>query len=109
MIGEKLIKAICGENWMDIIDERESGYAIAMMYIFIFDKYASEADVTHFSRVLKVPLTELIPVYKRMFNYGLFSKVYGARKDKDLLYQSDSARSSMTAWCYVAGIGAGLV
>lgn len=104
---EKTIKSLCSIDLkrtdLDAID-KEGAIGVACILSYL---NGVKPSVDEIAKNLGMTVPEIHQPYQRLLSNGLFS-TKDAKKDEALWSETISWDTQKTAWCYVAGISAGL-
>ena len=109
---EDTVRKICGDDWKTVAaQEKEGGFGVAIVTAYLRGCRPAVNDlVAHLSgKPGEVTPDDIIAPYTRLMRAGVFSKDWGARKDKALLNQTGIKEDFDRAMSHVAGIAGGFI
>jgi hypothetical protein len=105
MYHNDFVEMICGEGWNNNEADRNGGYGVAIVVAFI---KGVKPELPAIASYLKLKEDELRPAFNNLFECGVFSTKFNAKKDNALLGRASDAEIKM-AWGQISGLASSLI
>ena len=99
------IEMVCGKGWDNNEVDKMGGFGVAIVIAFM---KGVKPELPVLSSYLKIREDEIRVPFNNLFECGVFSDKFNAKKDNALLGKASDAEIRM-AWGQVAGVSSGLI